>query len=63
MRSARPGSPCVNICTLDDENVCMGCCRTLDEIKAWATMSGVEQWQLIADLAARTEAGDNENGP
>ncbi len=34
-RASRPMSPCVNICTLDDEHVCMGCLRCLEEIIAW----------------------------
>lgn len=25
-------SPCVGLCTLDDDDVCIGCGRTLDEI-------------------------------
>ena len=47
-------SPCVNICTLDDEHVCMGCLRRLDEIIAWATMSGEEQWALVDELRQRS---------
>ncbi len=47
-------SPCVNICTLDDEQVCMGCLRRLEEIIAWPTMSGEEQWALIDKLRYRS---------
>ena len=32
-------SPCVRNCCLDDDNVCMGCGRTLHEIVAWGTAS------------------------
>ena len=49
----RPMSPCVNICTLDDEQVCIGCLRRLEEIIAWATMSGEEPWALIDELCHR----------
>jgi hypothetical protein len=47
-------SPCVNICTLDEEHVCMGCLRRLEEIIAWGTMSGEEQWALVEDLRRRS---------
>ena len=53
-RASRPMSPCVNICTLDEENVCMGCLRRLEEIIAWGTMSGEEQWALVEDLRRRS---------
>jgi len=30
-------SPCVRSCCLDDDDVCIGCGRALDEIVAWGT--------------------------
>jgi predicted Fe-S protein YdhL (DUF1289 family) len=53
---ARPGfpaSPCVDICTLDDENVCLGCHRTIGEIIDWSRMSAAQQWRVIDALPAR----------
>jgi predicted Fe-S protein YdhL (DUF1289 family) len=52
-RSTRPMSPCMSICTLDEANICMGCLRTLAEIKSWATLSGSEQWTLLGELEER----------
>jgi predicted Fe-S protein YdhL (DUF1289 family) len=46
-------SPCLSICTLDENNVCMGCFRTLDEIRNWAKFSGDEQWALVEELQVR----------
>ena len=46
-------SPCVNICTLDDDYVCMGCLRTLEEITAWANLTGEQQWAVLAELEQR----------
>lgn len=48
-----PPSPCIQLCTLDDENRCLGCGRTLAQISAWSLMTAAEQWQLIDELAAR----------
>lgn len=31
-------SPCVRNCCLDDHDVCIGCGRTLDEIRAWSVV-------------------------
>ena len=43
-------SPCINICTLDDDQVCLGCRRTLEEIRDWATMTPGEQWRVVDRL-------------
>ncbi|MFY8123363.1 MAG: DUF1289 domain-containing protein, partial [Silanimonas sp.] len=32
-----PASPCVRHCCLDEADECLGCGRTLEEIKAWHT--------------------------
>lgn len=52
-RALYPASPCVSICTLDDENVCVGCHRTLDEITHWSTYTKEKQWEIIDDLGHR----------
>jgi predicted Fe-S protein YdhL (DUF1289 family) len=36
-------SPCISICALDDDNVCVGCYRTLDEIAIWNQASNDEK--------------------
>jgi predicted Fe-S protein YdhL (DUF1289 family) len=46
-------SPCLSICTLDDDNVCMGCLRSLEEIKNWALLKPAAQWSLVEELVAR----------
>ena len=38
--------------------VCLGCCRTLDEIGAWASMSEAERDAVMAELATRRQALD-----
>jgi predicted Fe-S protein YdhL (DUF1289 family) len=49
----RPPSPCINVCALDAQGLCVGCLRTGDEIGRWQAMSAAEQWQLLAELAER----------
>jgi len=53
-RPGYPPSPCVDICALDDDNNCLGCRRSVDEIVRWGTMSAAEQWQLVKALPARS---------
>jgi predicted Fe-S protein YdhL (DUF1289 family) len=52
-RSERPLSPCILICTLDDNNECLGCGRNLEQISRWALMSKDEQWAVVDQLAGR----------
>lgn len=46
-------SPCIQICRLNDNNVCVGCGRTRDEIARWLTMTNDERSRIISTLAAR----------
>lgn len=32
-------SPCVENCCLNEDDVCLGCFRTLEEILSWSSMS------------------------
>ncbi len=50
-RNTWPLSPCVMICTLDDDDRCLGCGRTLEQISGWALMSKEQQWAVIDELA------------
>jgi uncharacterized protein len=38
--------------------VCIGCCRTLDEIARWGTMSSAEHEKIISLLDARRKTLD-----
>lgn len=52
-------SPCVQVCVMDPvRGVCLGCCRTLEEITGWGAMSAAERDAVMAGLAARREALD-----
>ena len=49
-------SPCVKVCIMDPQrDVCMGCCRTLEEIARWGVMSEEERVAIMDQLAARRE--------
>ena len=40
-------SPCVNICALDDDDVCTGCQRTVAEITRWSRMTNPERREVL----------------
>lgn len=40
-------SPCVNICALDDDDVCTGCQRTVAEITRWSRMTNAERRDVL----------------
>ncbi|WP_434701629.1 DUF1289 domain-containing protein [Pseudomonas sp. D1-36] len=49
-------SPCVNICSLDDDDVCTGCQRTVSEITQWRKMSNDERRSVLALCHERAKA-------
>ncbi|MBU6422245.1 MAG: DUF1289 domain-containing protein [Gammaproteobacteria bacterium] len=40
-------SPCVRTCCLDDQDICLGCGRTLDEIRRWSEMTESEKQDAL----------------
>ncbi|NUT82464.1 DUF1289 domain-containing protein [Pseudomonas brassicacearum] len=49
-------SPCVNICALDDDDVCTGCQRTVAEITRWSRMDNDERRSVLALCHERAKA-------
>ena len=47
-------SPCVKICMIHpEEQICVGCFRTLAEIAGWTGFTPEERQRLMADLPSR----------
>lgn len=46
-------SPCVRNCCLNEQDVCLGCFRSLEEIKAWQRMSLTERADVLAAAQQR----------
>ena len=40
-------SPCVRNCCLDENDICLGCNRSLDEIKNWLSMTNSEKARVF----------------
>jgi predicted Fe-S protein YdhL (DUF1289 family) len=45
-------SPCVRNCCLDDDLICLGCFRSMEEIKEWGVV-GNDRRQVILQSAER----------
>lgn len=48
-------SPCVQICALDERDICIGCQRTGDEILRWSQMSNDERREVLRKVAVREQ--------
>jgi predicted Fe-S protein YdhL (DUF1289 family) len=48
-------SPCVNICEVNDANICTGCYRSLDEISTWSSLSNSEQKIIVLQANKRRD--------
>lgn len=52
-------SPCVSICALDDNNVCLGCYRSGEEISRWGELSNDEKRAVMEKVGERERAAMN----
>lgn len=51
-------SPCVNVCFLEDNDVCVGCYRHSDEITEWAEASNDRRIEILTlSSERRKESG------
>ncbi|MDC0664265.1 DUF1289 domain-containing protein [Marinobacter sp. SS21] len=48
-------SPCVSVCALDENDVCIGCHRTGDEILKWSQLTNDERRDVLRLVAKREE--------
>jgi len=56
-----PTSPCISVCRMDEQNdLCAGCFRTIDEIRDWIIMPPEERRAVLARVAERR--GDSPAG-
>ena len=49
-------SPCIGICTIDDDGLCAGCHRTGDEIAAWSLMNDDVRLRFMEDVLPQRAA-------
>lgn len=52
---AGPPSPCVRDCCLDEQDVCLGCGRHIDEILRWRQSTPAERETILAHADRRRD--------
>lgn len=48
-------SPCIRNCCLDEEDICLGCFRHINEIVAWRSYSREEKKRIITVCIERSD--------
>lgn len=51
-------SPCSSICSLNEDDVCIGCHRTSSEIRDWRHMLGSQKREVLRLCSQRSQADD-----
>ncbi|MGE4278606.1 MAG: DUF1289 domain-containing protein [Magnetospirillum sp.] len=46
-------SPCISVCQMDEDGYCIGCGRTIDEIRGWKRSSDEEKQEVLGRVAER----------
>lgn len=52
-------SPCVGVCALDADDMCIGCYRTGEEITYWGRYTQAEKRQVMERVGQREQADSN----
>lgn len=55
MSEASPKSPCISVCVLDDDDICMGCYRSAVEITDWAMSSDEQKREILKKARQRLQ--------
>ena len=48
-------SPCIEVCSLNNQDVCIGCYRTANEIIEWFSANDERKQEILAAVTDRRE--------
>ena len=48
-------SPCIEVCSLNDQDICIGCYRTANEIIEWFSATDERKREILAGVRNRRE--------
>ena len=46
-------SPCIGVCKLNAEDICLGCERSMAEIRSWGLLSRAQQRKILIRIQQR----------
>ena len=55
-------SPCIQVCVLDDEKICIGCYRSVEEVRNWYRFSDEEKLKALKNADERRKAQEDPYG-
>ena len=55
-------SPCVRNCCLNEEDICIGCFRSIEEICGWSAAEEGEKLKVMEQVDLRRTQSNNLNG-
>ena len=55
MSESEPQSPCISVCLLDDNDICVGCFRSADEITDWFIADPDGKREILSRARKRAE--------
>ncbi len=58
MNDVEPRSPCISVCVLDDNDICVGCYRSAEEVSDWFLASNEEKRAILERARERLEAAN-----
>jgi hypothetical protein len=53
MSDELPASPCISLCVLDEQDICVGCYRSASEVADWFMSSAEEKREILRRAAQR----------
>lgn len=54
-------SPCIHVCTKDENGICLGCFRNMDEIREWYLNTDEQKQETIKRAENRRSVFDKKN--
>ena len=58
MNDDEPVSPCMSVCLLDEQEICVGCFRSSSEVTEWFMSSAEEKLEILKRSKERREAAE-----
>ncbi|MET0378438.1 MAG: DUF1289 domain-containing protein [Spongiibacteraceae bacterium] len=52
-------SPCISVCALNDDGICIGCWRSVDEIAAWSELDNEHKREVVRSAQQRARESGN----
>ncbi len=51
-------SPCISLCTLNEDDICVGCYRTVVEITQWMKMDNSKRLEVLERCRERSKVNN-----